>query len=182
MREIKLYFKDFKGKHPHKFVLGDIDWQCIVFIYNVLCAFSHGTFCFYNSSGSSFFFLYKFSLKLHDILEKRCWIFNQNICNNLFPIFESQYTNFFFVISELCSWIICKFSWLSKRFHVDLEANKKTNSQSKISVIVRRPVHLCKSRIKFTLTRTWRYLDTFMLISHHVRDEILTAMCRDIFI
>ena len=23
--EIKLYFKDFKGKHPHKFVLGDID-------------------------------------------------------------------------------------------------------------------------------------------------------------
>ena len=25
MREIKLYFKDFKGKHPHKFVLGDID-------------------------------------------------------------------------------------------------------------------------------------------------------------
>ena len=24
MREIKLYFKDFKGKHPEKFVLGDL--------------------------------------------------------------------------------------------------------------------------------------------------------------
>lgn len=25
MREIKLYFKDFKGRHPHKFDLGNID-------------------------------------------------------------------------------------------------------------------------------------------------------------
>ena len=25
MREIKLYFKDFKGKHPENFSIGDID-------------------------------------------------------------------------------------------------------------------------------------------------------------